>query len=197
MSRIFTKILTLALATVALPHATLAAEPDEQNDFAPMMELFMTLTASEWLDEPVVLDAIRAQNARTAGLTAEEILELDTEWRGAQADNPLIVAVINNGLSDFLRAEAAALNGLISEMFITDAQGLNVAATVPTSDYWQGDEAKHQKTFDVGAGAIHIGGMEVDSSTGAYQGQASMTITDPDTGEPIGAITIGLLPEML
>jgi hypothetical protein len=78
-----------------------------------------------------------------------------------------------------------------------DARGLNVAASTPTSDYWQGDEAKFTDTYSQGPGAIHVGDVEFDESTQSYQGQVSIVVVDPDTGNPIGAITVGLNAEAL
>lgn len=63
-----------------------------------------------------------------------------------------------------------------------DARGLNVAASDVTSDYWQGDEEKFSATHEVGAGALHISDVEMDKSTQRYQGQISLTISDPATG---------------
>lgn len=191
------RLLILALAAVALPFAVTGVAAEEDNHFAPQMELFLTLTVQEWVRSDLAIEAIRAQNEKTGDLSEAEILTLDEQWREAQESDPIIADVLNNPLSEYLRSESAQYDGVVTEVFVTDAKGLNVASTLPTSDYWQGDEAKHQESFGKGAGAIHIGGMEVDESTGAYQGQASMTISDPETGAPIGAITVGLLPEML
>ena len=46
--------------------------------------------------------------------------------------------------------------------------------------------------FLVGPDALFVDEVEQDESTQALQSQASMTIADPDSGEPIGAITIGI-----
>ena len=64
-----------------------------------------------------------------------------------------------------------------------------------TSDYWQGDEEKHQLTFGAGPNAIHVSEVELDESTQSYQAQVSFTIIDPATGAGIGAATIGLNAE--
>ena len=72
-----------------------------------------------------------------------------------------------------------------------DAKGLNVGQSDVTSDYWQGDEAKFQKSFGAGAGAVFVDEAEKDESTQMLQSQASMTIVD-ETGAPIGAITVGI-----
>jgi len=91
----------------------------------------------------------------------------------------------------------AASNGAITEVFVMDAAGLNVTASDVTSDYWQGDEAKHQETFGFGAGAVYFSEVEFDESTQSYQAQVSLALTDPTTGEAIGAITVGLNADLL
>ncbi|MEO0930160.1 MAG: hypothetical protein AAFY14_05850, partial [Pseudomonadota bacterium] len=82
--------------------------------------------------------------------------------------------------------------GFVTEVFVMDDKGLNVAQSVETSDYWQGDEAKWKETYQVGPDALHISDVEFDESTGFYQSQASLAIKDPESGEVIGAITFGI-----
>ncbi len=185
---------SVAICVMAVP--SMAAEENDDNEFAPHMTLYMTHTVSEWVHNPILIEAIRAQNLVTADLSEEEIIALDNEWRATGRTGTLRSQVLDSAAGDFLRMIVEASDEMITEVFVTDALGLNVAASVATSDYWQGDEDKFSKTFGVGVGAIHIGNMEVDRSTGAYQGQASMTITDPDSGLPIGSVTVGLLPDM-
>jgi len=81
---------------------------------------------------------------------------------------------------------------VITEIILMDAVGLNVAVSHVTSDYWQGDEAKHQDTYGVGPDAVHFSEIELDESTQRYQGQISVTLVDPASGEAIGAVTIGV-----
>jgi hypothetical protein len=78
-----------------------------------------------------------------------------------------------------------------------DRHGLNVAASAITSDMWQGDEAKFTETYSIGAGAVHFSEVELDESTQRYQAQISVTIVDPSSGEPIGAMTVGVDAEAL
>ena len=87
--------------------------------------------------------------------------------------------------------------GLFTEIFAMDDKGLNVAASDVTSDYWQGDEAKWKSTYAVGAGAVHISEVEFDESSQSYQAQVSVTVVDPDSGAPIGALTVGVNVEFL
>lgn len=149
---------------------------------------------ASWINAPRIVAAVLDQNGRHAGLSAADIEAMDTAWRGqvGVADAPVIAPVLNNPLSDFLRAQVALAEGRITEAFVMDNRGLNVATSAVTSDYWQGDEAKFQKTFGAGAGAVFVDEIELDESTQTYQGQVSFTLTDPASGEVIGAVTIGL-----
>lgn len=177
--------------------ASLTAGAAQANDFAPAMQAFLESEVRSWAEDPVIVAAIREQNARTASLAQSEIDALDAAWRvevGADA-TPTITPVVENEASDFLRDRVAASRGMITEVFAVDARGLNVAASAVTSDYWQGDEAKFTETFPAGPAGVHFGEIEFDESSQSYQGQISLTITDPATGEAIGAMTIGVNPE--
>ncbi|MDJ0640320.1 MAG: PDC sensor domain-containing protein [Paracoccaceae bacterium] len=184
------------LSALAVVCATTPAFADE---FAPALESFLETEINGWSQSDAIVAAIVAQNALTSGYDQSRIDELDATWRAevGMADTPLIADVLNNATSEYLRERVEAAGGQITEVFVMDAQGLNVAASSVTSDYWQGDEAKFQKTYGMGAGASHIGDVEFDESTQTYQGQISVTITDPATGQPIGAMTVGVDAEAL
>jgi len=152
---------------------------------------------SGWLSSPNLIEAIRNQNEKHAGLSQADIDSLDQAWRGqaAAGEGPMIADLLSRSVSQYLRDQQSNSDGLVAEVFIMDNLGLNVAQSDPTSDYWQGDEAKFQKTFGKGAGTIHIGEVELDDSSGYYQVQVSMTISDPDDGSAIGAATFGISME--
>lgn len=158
------------------------------------MRSFYETNILAWAMSPIIVDAINAQNEVSADFDPARIDRLDRMWRDeiGAAERPTIDGVLNNQAADFLRRQVASSDGAITEVFIMDAQGLNVAASQVTSDYWQGDEAKHQATYGAGAGAVHFGDIELDESSQQYQGQISMTIVDSDTGQPVGAITVGV-----
>lgn len=185
----------LAAATIAFTPATVQAE---EAHVAPVTE-FITQNVEAWLTDPVVVGAIKEQNAKTSGLDDAAIDKLDKEWRAqaTAADKPFVNEVLARELSKFLMEKKDGSQGMITEMFVMDAKGLNVGQSDVTSDYWQGDEAKWQKTYAVGSGAMFVDGVEEDESTQALQSQASVTISDPETGEPIGAITVGINLDML
>jgi len=81
-------------------------------------------------------------------------------------------------------------SAVYAEIFVMDNQGGNVAMTDKTSDYWQGDEAKFQKSFNGGSGAVFVDEVEFDDSTQAYLVQVSVPVKDNNT--VIGAVTFGI-----
>jgi hypothetical protein len=178
---------------------TVCAAPVLADEFKPAMETYLQTEISTWMNSPVVIEAIKSQNARTAGYDQAEIDSLDLTWRAevGSGTSPMIVSVIENEAADFLRQQLEASSGAISEIFVMDSHGLNVAASDVTSDYWQGDEAKFQQTYGMGPGSIHYGDVEFDESSQTYQGQISVIILDPDSKQPIGAMTIGVNAEAL
>lgn len=152
-----------------------------------------------WAADPAVAAAIIAQNAANTGLDAAQIEALDQAWRAeiGQATQPTIAPVMTNAASDVLRARIAASGGRVTEAFVMDALGLNVATASATSDYWQGDEAKFSETYPKGAEAMHLGEVEFDESSQSYQMQISFTVTDPASGAPIGAMTVAVDAEQM
>lgn len=178
----------------------LAAAPAAHAvDYNSAMKTYLESNILSWSSDRAIIDAIAAQNTRTAGMTAEEIETLDLKWRAeiGAGSTPTITPVLTGPLSDMLRSHVAKSGGVITEVFVMDAQGLNVAASDLTSDYWQGDEAKHQQTYGVGAGAVHYGEVEFDESSQQYQAQISITLSDPATGAPVGAMTVGVNADSL
>lgn len=147
-----------------------------------------------WATDPLIITALRESNTRNAALTAADISALDGQWREEFSSDvqPLITSILNNPLSRFLKEKQIAAGGAITEIFVMDAKGLSIGESEISSDYWQGDELKWQMTFLVGGGALFVDRAEKDESTQTLQSQASLTISDPQSGQPIGAITIGI-----
>ena len=177
----------------------MAAGPAAANDFAPAMEAFLDGEVRAWSQSDEIVSAIAAQNAANGVMDQPTIDNMDTTWRNeiGAATTPTIDSVLQNAASEFLRSRVEASGGRITEVFIMDQNGLNVAASGVTSDMWQGDEAKFSETYSVGADAVHLSDVELDESTQRYQAQISITIVDPATGEPIGAMTVGVDAESL
>lgn len=174
--------------------AMLAVFPVTADEYTQPLTDLAKGRIAEIAANPEIIAAVEAQNAVTAAYDQARIDELDKQWR-AEVDaeaKPLIDATLNNAASKYLAAAQDESAGLFTEIFVTDAKGLNVAQSTVTSDYWQGDEEKYTESFAKGADAIYIGEVEQDESTQAFQSQVSITITDPASGAPIGSLTVGV-----
>ncbi|OXT02029.1 hypothetical protein B7H23_03605 [Notoacmeibacter marinus] len=188
MNRISIALLTTVFA-IGLPAIASAEGPH----VAPV-KAYVADNVDGWLDDPVVIEAVKAQNAAHAGITQADIDAMDGKWReetGASS-KPMIDEVLTNELSAFLKERKEESGGLISEVFVMDNKGLNVGQSDVTSDYWQGDEAKFEKSFGAGADAVFVDEIEEDESSQTLQSQVSKTVVDPQSGEAIGAVTVGI-----
>lgn len=187
------RYLRMTAMAIAATYAFIPALATAGDEHVAPVTAYMKENVVTWVQDPIIINAIKAQNAAHAGLTQADIDALDKKWRAEvqKTDQPLIASVLSNQVSAFLKEKQAASKGAISEVFVMDNKGLNVGQSEITSDYWQGDEAKFQKTFDVGPKTLFVDEVEKDESTQALQSQASMTIVD-ETGKSIGAITVGV-----
>ncbi|MEQ9326114.1 MAG: hypothetical protein RJQ21_02330 [Rhodospirillales bacterium] len=143
----------------------------------------------EVLARPVVTISVQAQNRYYGQLSADDIDKLDKQWRSEREsdDQPLIGAVMSSPLSTYLTLVQAQSQGLYSEVFVMDRNGLNVGQGAVTSDFWQGDEAKFQKSFGVGPDAVFIDEPEFNEEFKTWRAQVNLTIVHD--GEKIGAAT--------
>lgn len=186
-------LVSTALALTALIGLVLPSLA-QNNDYAAALTALANSKLREIAQNPALISAIMAQNQQTMGFDAAKVDTADKQWRAEvdAADKPLINATLGTDASKFLIKAQEDSVGLFTEIFATDALGLNVAQSTVTSDYWQGDEDKFTKTFAVGADAVFLGEVEQDESTQTFQSQVSITITDPASGQPIGSITAGV-----
>lgn len=146
----------------------------------------------DFVDQDVVMMSVLNQNKKYANLDQEEIIALDNMWRAEtkSEDQPLISATLANPLSSYLTRVQAHAIGLYSEMFVMDKNGLNVGQSNISSDYWQGDEAKFQKTYLEGPDAVFIDDPEYDSKLGIWRAQVNLAIADAAGKQAVGAITV-------
>jgi len=137
--------------------------------------------------DPVIVQAVRDENAK--GKTLAQIQEKDATWKAFAGIADYMKAIMDSECGKHVRKiqESAPY---YAEIFVMDNQGANVAMTDKTSDYWQGDEDKFQKSFANGAGAIFVDEVKFDDSAQTYQVQVSVPVMDG--GKAIGAITVGI-----
>jgi hypothetical protein len=185
-------VLLLGLAPL---EAGFAAAPDH----ATRIEAMVAGGLRAEIASPVVIEALKARNAANAGVDQAAIDALDVKWRAEveAGGGPMVAETLASPTSEALRKIQAAHAGLLTELFVMDNLGLVVGESDPTSDYWQGDEAKWSRTYPVGPDALFVDEVEFDDSTQTMQAQASFTIADPATGAAIGAVTVGFNVDML
>ncbi len=135
----------------------------------------------------IIVKAVLSENAKEK--TLGKVKELDKKWLATPGIDEFMKAMMDSACSKHLQKLQDA-KIYISEIFVMDNLGANVAMTDKTSDYWQGDEAKFIKSFNSGKGAVHIGDVKFDSSTRTYSVQISVPVKEGD--KVIGAITIGV-----
>lgn len=190
----FKLILSTAAVAAALISAPLGFQSAQANEFADQLNALAQGEIKTWLASPEVISAVKAQNAEHASIDQAKIDSLDKEWRAqAGSGGALVDKVLGNDLSAFLKAKKEASGGLYTEVFVVDNKGLNVGQSDVTSDYWQGDEAKWKVPFN--ENKVHLGEIEQDESTQAFQSQINMPVLDG--GKPIGTVTIGINLEAL
>ena len=143
-----------------------------------------------WATAPVIISALKGRVASAGKLSESDIKALDDQWRAEREtdDQPLITSVLSGPVSSYLTQIQARSIGLYSEIFVMDQNGLNVGQSAITSDYWQGDEGKFQKTYGVANDAVFVDEAEYNGDTYSWRAQLNMTISDG--GEKLGAITV-------
>ena len=132
-----------------------------------------------------LLAAVVAKN-RTVESPAE-ILRIDQEWQKSPL-YPLRKTVTSSPCAVRLR-KLVQDDKLVVEAFLMDNRGGIVCSTVETSDYWQGDEAKWQKTYRDGA-TLFVDEPAFDASTGVFAVQLSRLVGDAQG--KVGALTLTL-----
>lgn len=170
-------LLTLALSTTLFAQS--AGTMQKQLD-AEAQKL------RAWGSDPVIVAAVKAQNAKKVSL--DVIKQRDAQWIAGHAAD-LVKQTTTGACSDHLR-QLVAGNGAYGETFVMDDQGAIVCATVKTSDYWQGDEAKWEHAFNGGKGNVFIDRPRFDESAASRLAQISVPVMEKNVA--IGAITIGV-----
>lgn len=183
---------TFLFAGALLASSSIAKAEPPAPDFKALLTPAVIAAAHEWIDTDVVRVSVKAQNQRLMKLDQARIDELDNQWKAERKsdDKPLIAATLSNPLSVYLTRMQGRSLGLYAEIFVMDQNGLNVGQSSITSDFWQGDEDKFQKTYDVGPDAVFVDEAEWDDEEKIWRGQMSFTLKDDDGKTSIGAVTV-------
>jgi hypothetical protein len=172
--------LTVAALAVATP-GPLSAQVDRVRQTAlARVEKALAMAA-----DPDLLAAVKARNATPE--SDEEIQRKDREWV-ANPKAPLRKALTTSPCAQRLR-DLTRDDPFVVEAILMDAHGANVCVSVETTDYWQGDEAKFQRTYLEGR-PVFVDEPSFDASAGVYAIQLSVLVKDG--AAKVGALTLSL-----
>lgn len=161
----------------------------------PEQRLLRQLAAhhlQRWGKHPLLLDALQEPRPN---LQPDGILELDRQWMAAHELGELTLIgerIASHPASAYLRQVQQRYAPLFGEIFIADEQGLVVAMSQPTSDYWQGDEAKFLETRGLAEGDAVIEALAYDASSQSFLVQLHMPLFDAGGSKRLGTLTIGM-----
>ncbi len=157
---------------------------------APEVEIILQRKIAligDLIKNPAIIEEVKKANETNASLTQEQINKLDAVWINSPSKATFFQPFFTNNAAKKL-IEFQELNLGFSEIFITDARGLNVAITNKTTDYYQADEDWWIKSYNQGAGIVWHGDIEFDQSAQTEGISLYVPIKDPTNGATIGIV---------
>ena len=142
-----------------------------------------------------------AELASRKTLSQTEIEQLDDQWQIADANNNNDDMLVANVLHNELASELLQFQGKFPEnveVFLTNQQGINIAATNRTSDYYQADEEWWQTAYQKG---LFIGQPEYDESSKTVAMNMAVAVRANGSGNIVGilrtTVDFGTLTDLL
>ena len=136
-------------------------------------------------NNPLVLEAMQSgtELAQSQNLPQQPIEAVEQKFAATKLlqNNPSL----NNYLQRIVKN-----TGSVAEIIVTERNGFNIAYSSPTSDFVQRDESWWQGAQQEGTFAENA---EFDQSAKAQVFPLSKAVRDPNTGEFLGVIKIGVL----
>jgi hypothetical protein len=164
-----------ACMLISLAHAVRAEEhpaPDAAQLDAKVKQI------QAWAADPVVVKAVKAQNAAPASDMTE------TVWKTLSVLDPKVRRFTRNDVARLIKSKNDAA---VSEAFVSAADGTKVAFLSKPTRWSHAGVPKHEHPMK---GEIWRGPEEVDESTGVRQMQIAVPVLDH--GKPIGSLVVGL-----
>ena len=173
MKMILGLVLSALLATTAFADSL---TPEQVTALNKQVEEFKKVAA-----DAKVVDAVKAVN--TTALTDYKDMTQD-KWKELPVLDPKVRYFSKNPLAEFLKTKK---NDMITEMFVSAADGTKVAFLSKTSNWSHKGKPKHDEPM---AGKNWQGQIEMDESTGLKSIQVSVPVMDG--GKAIGSMVVGL-----
>jgi hypothetical protein len=187
-------IRSIGVAILAVASLAGLARAQDKSALSPEAEAALKKEVPKieaWGKDPTIVKAVVAKNALRMSL--DQIKEIDSAWMAGKAEDR-VRELLGNACSARIKDLVAETPAYV-EAFAMDNQGALVGLNQKTSDYWQGDEAKWQKSFNGGSGQVFVDKPHYDPSSRAILVQVSVPVFDG--ARTVGAITVGLDPNKL
>jgi len=180
MKTTFKKIIQTTVAIVF--NASLTAYAAEALDATAQAKVDAKLKeVLAWASDPVIVNAVKAHNA---SMPPDQAALTQDVWKGLSVMEPIVRNFTKNEAAAFLKSKKGEV---VSEAFISGADGLKVAFISKPSNWSHKGKPKHDEPM---AGKIWQGAVELDESTGLQQVQVSVPVLDD--GKPVGSLVVGL-----
>ena len=134
-----------------------------------------------WASDPVLVKAVQAHNS---GVPTDYSAMTQDKWKSLTILDPFVRGFTRNETAAFLKGRKTEV---ISEAFMSGADGLKVAFLAKTTNWSHKGKPKHDVPM---TGRTWQGPVEVDESTGLEQIQVAVPVLDGD--KPIGSLVVGL-----
>lgn len=175
----------IAMAIMTLPSAVSAARLTNEQITQVLQDKIRVV--QHMALNPLLVKAVRRQNAQS--LDAATIEQRDREWRSSGDEDPLKRALQSGDHAAVMRRfvdQDPALSGAL----LADNRGANVATYRLADDYWQGDEAEWERTYNKGEGQVYVSPIQLDEETGAVSTYVAAPVLD--RSETIGVLVVGV-----
>jgi len=172
-------LLLVGLSTLLFASPAVRAEaptPEVQSKIDSLLK-----DMQQWAADPIVVNAVKAQNASLPATYAEVTQE---KWTALSVLDPFVRGFAKNEAGVFLKSKKT---DAVGEVFLSDASGNKVAFLSKTTSWNHKGKPKHDEPM---SGKSWQGPLEVDASTGLMMVQASVPVLD--AGKPIGSLVVGI-----
>ena len=172
----------------------LLSTPGSDDIYRLPMLAYLDNTLKAWVNDPIIIEAVRTANAEHGHLTEAQRHDLEIAWEAeiVAGGGPLSDRIEHNTASAFLRDRHDETEAIVTEIFVMDKSGLNVAESEVTAEYWHAEDERWALTVGDRSGNIHISDVHLEEGGHVYQSQLSVPIKDPVSGALIGVMTFGI-----
>jgi len=134
-----------------------------------------------WGSDAKFVNAVKAYNSTPS---PEAKAMTNEKWSTLSLLDPFVRSLTKNELGEHLKT---LKSDIVSEIFVSGADGGKVAYLAKTSSWSHAGKAKHDNPM---SGKTWQGPLELDASSGVQQIQLSFPVVDG--GKPIGSVVVGL-----